>query len=265
MRSAGRIGLVAMAIAQLAGCRDVLDIRDRPLVEDAGVADAMGVDAAETGPPTFCETLMPAAQHCADFERGELLAGWDAQLVVPDPAVHGGGALEELRDASGRKLLVTTPAKVATGDKAGANLFLMLPVRPTRLLVKAEMTVVTEDHQPDNEALVIQLVFGDEGAVVIYRDLEGAAAAVVPGGKAVRFPSWPAGTPHTIGLSVDNEPVRGPDGVADASIDGVLSPELLVPAHFQKAGPPRVIIGLRTFAPVGPMKLVVDDVAIYWK
>lgn len=99
------------------------------------------------------------------------------------------------------------------------------------------MKVVTEEHRPDNEALVMQLVFGDEGAVVVYRDAEGAAVAVVPGGKAARFPSWPA---------------------------GAIGPALIVPAHFQNAGPPRVIIGLRTFAPVGEMKLVVDDVAIYW-
>ncbi len=38
-----------------------------------------------------------------------------------------------------------------------------------------------------------------------------------------------------------------------------------MPAHFQKAGPPTVVIGLRTFAPVGAMKIVVDNIAIYWE
>jgi hypothetical protein len=179
--------------------------------------------------------------------------------------VHGGASLEPLRDASGRKVLVTTPKLVATGQKSGANLFFTLPVRASRLFVKAELKVITEQHTPDNEALIIQLVFGDEGAVVIYRDTLGAAVAVVPGGKAARFPSWPAGTTHTIGVSVDNAPLRGADGFAEASIDDAIGPELIVPARFQNAGPPRVIIGARTFAPVGEMKLVVDNVAIYWK
>jgi len=131
--------------------------------------------------------------------------------------------------------------------------------------VQAQMKVITEQHEPDNEALLIQLVFGDEGAVVIYRDSLGAAVAVTPGGKAARFPSWPVGTTHTIGVSVDNTPARGADGFAEASIDGAIGPELIVPARFQNAGPPNVVIGLRTFAPVGAMQLVVDDVAIYWE
>ena len=37
-----------------------------------------------------------------------------------------------------------------------------------------------------------------------------------------------------------------------------LGPELIVPAHFQKAGPPTVVVGLCTFAPVGAMEIVVD-------
>jgi len=266
MRTAEAIGAGVLALALLTGCRDVLGIRERPLVEeDAGAPDASADADAAPAAPTFCETLTPAPQHCADFEKGELLAGWDAQGLIPDPAVHGGGALAELRDASGRKLLVTAPALVATGQKAGANLFLTVPVRVSRLLVRAEMKVLTEEHLPDNEALIVQLVFGKEGAVVLYRDVEGAAVAVVPGGKAARFPSWPVGTTHTIGVSVDNAPVRGADGFAEASIDGAIGPELIVPARFQNAGPPNVVIGLRTFAPVGAMQLVVDDVAIYWE
>ena len=264
------IRLRASAVAVMvvtAGCRDVLDIRERPLLEDAGASADTGGGAgdAASADPTFCDTLTPAPQHCADFEKGDLLSGWDAQGQVPDPATHGGGAFGELRDASGRKLVVTTPPLVATGEKAGANLFLTLPVRPSRLLVQAQMTVVTEEHLADNETLLVQLVFGNEGAVVVYRDTLGAAVAVVPGGKAARFPSWPVGTTHTIGVSVDNAPLRGADGFAEASIDGELGPELVVPAHFQNAGPPRVVIGLRAFAPVGAMKLLVDDVAIYWE
>lgn len=260
--------LGAITLAQLAGCRDVLGIREEAPLDDAGAADAAPADAASDAPPvtgpTFCDTLEPPAQHCADFERGALLAGWDAEGLNPDPMTHGGGTLGELRDPSGRKLVATTPVLVADGEKAGANLFFLLPVQPSRVVVQAQMKVVTESHQPDNEALVMQIVFGDEGAVVIYRDTLGAAVAVVPGGKAARFPSWATGATHTISVSVDNAPLRGADGFAEASIDGALGPELILPAHFQKAGPPRVIVGLRTFAPVGEMKLVVDDVAIYW-
>ena len=261
-----QVFLGAIVVVQLAGCRDVLGIHEMANVDDAGadVANAVDNDAAPVTGPTFCDTLAPPAQHCADFEKGDLGAGWDAQGLLPDPAVHGGGTLGELRDPGGRKLVATTPTLIATGARAGANVFLLLPVRPSRLVVRAQMKVVTEEHRPDNEALVMQLVFGDEGAVVVYRDAEGAAVAVVPGGKAARFPSWPVGQDHTIGVSVDNAPVRGADGFAEASIDGAIGPELIVPAHFQNAGPPRVIIGLRTFAPVGEMKLVVDDVAIYW-
>jgi hypothetical protein len=256
---AGTVALV------LAGCRGILGVDERPnIVEDAGVdAGAEDADAAPPG-PTFCDKLNPPAQHCSDFETGDLRKGWDQETKLPDPGVHGGGILEELRDPAGRMLLASTPALTADGQKAGANLFLTLPVRPTRVMVQADMNVITEEHVPANEALLMQVVFGNEGAVVVYRDSQGAAVLVTPDGKGARFPFWPLGSKHRVSISVDNAPVRGADGFAEAAIDGALGPELIVPAHFQKAGPPIVVIGVRTFAPVGPMKVAIDDIAIYW-
>jgi len=90
----------AILVVQLAGCRDLLGIHEMATVEDAGAADVVNApdtDAAPVTGPTFCDTLAPPAQHCSDFEKGDPGAGWDAQGLLPDPAIHGGGTLGELR------------------------------------------------------------------------------------------------------------------------------------------------------------------------
>lgn len=249
------LAVLVAGVAVLIGCPDAQ--RGGVSTADAG-SEAPQADARPRH--VFCATLMPAAQRCADFEEGELLAGWDSAGRTPNPGEQGGGILEELLEPDGRKVLARTPAIVTAGQRMAAVLLYTFPSQTPRLSVVAKLNVVTEDIPGEEQLAVMSIVFGDEGAVVVARDRQGATIQVVPNGKGARFPSWPAGTAHDVGIAV----ATGSTGFALGSIDSTFGPELLLPAHFAKAAHVRVAIGPTAPAPMGAAKISIDNVAIRW-
>jgi hypothetical protein len=247
----------------VAACRGVLGIdEDRPSIDTPDAvspdSDAATTDSERPLNP-YCSTLAPPAQRCADFETGDLFTGWDNENKVPNPGLQGGGAFEELLELDGRKLLARTPALVGTGPHASATLLYTIPSVPRRISLRAKLNVLTEDI-PAGELVVMALTFGDEGAVLVYRDREGSAIAVVPDGLGAHFPAWAAGAARTIGIVVGT----GTGAFARASLDGSWSPELALPAHFGNARQVYVAVGPSADAPMGAAKISIDDVALYW-
>lgn len=255
-------GIAMIAGAVCGGCRAVLGIDgDRPVLDaaEAGPQEAP-VEAGSAALNPFCSTLSPAAQRCADFEEGDPFAGWDNAGKVPNPGASGGGSFEELVEADGRKLLARTPAVLGSGGKAAAVLLYTMPSLAPRISVRADLKVITEDIPGAQQLVVMSIVFGDEGAVVVYRDKDGSAVAVVPDGLAARFPAWPAGAVRSIGIVVGT----GANAFTRASVDGSWGPELALPAHFAKAQKPRIVLGPSVAATMGEAKISIDNVAIYW-
>jgi hypothetical protein len=261
-----RIAAVLMAgLLCMGGCRAVLGIdNDRPALGHE-VPDASAEDGDDAGRQGYCSTLSPAAQRCVDFEEGDLFAGWDNEATTPNPGAIGGGIFEELLEPDGRKLLARLPALVGSGQHANAILLYSLASLPPRVSVYARLNVVTEDIPGTQELALMSIVFEDEGAVVVYRDRMGAAVAVVPDGKAARFPAWPVGAAHRISISVANgKSTLGEGALAFATIDGDFSPDLALPAHFMNARKARIMLGPSADSPMGEAKVAIDDVAIYW-
>jgi hypothetical protein len=257
------VALLVGGAACLVACRGVLGIDDdRPALvsPEAAPVEAGPGEEAGLSPNAYCSTLAPPAQRCADFEADDLFAGWDNAGKTPNPGLVGGGSFAELLEPDGRKLLARTPALVATDQHAYATLQYTLPSLAPRISIRAKLKVVTENIPGPTELVIMSLVFGDEGAVVIYRDKDGPAIAVVPDGKAARIPSWPVGSSRTIGIVV----TTGANAFARGSIESEYGPELALPAHFANAKRPRVAIGPSVDAPMGEVALTIDDVAMYW-
>ncbi len=177
------LAVLVAGVAVLIGCPDAQ--RGGVSTADAG-SEAPQADARPRH--VFCATLMPAAQRCADFEEGELLAGWDSAGRTPNPGEQGGGILEELLEPDGRKVLARTPAIVTAGQRMAAVLLYTFPSQTPRLSVVAKLNVVTEDIPGEEQLAVMSIVFGDEGAVVVARDRQGATIKWFPTAKEHAFP-----------------------------------------------------------------------------
>jgi hypothetical protein len=94
-------------LALVAGCSESPAARppaDAGLAGDAQDPDARADGEAGAG-PSFCERLQPKPALCADFDRGDVAAGWDP------PVLAAGGTVAT--DAASREgplaLLATTP------------------------------------------------------------------------------------------------------------------------------------------------------------
>ena len=257
-----RRACAGLVILGLVGCRDLLDVHDRPLLvpEEGGAPDGGDRDSAPL-PPSFCTTLSPPAQHCSDFDRGDFLEGWRGQGEVPYPGVNGGASLDVVADGAGRLLLAKTPTLVTPSTNAQATMIFDVPVRSERLAVHAKVNVRTETIPAGQDVILLSVAFGTAGGIVIYRDAEGGVVAVVPKGKAARYPSWAVGTTHTVGFALSL--VAGATFVQGV-IDSTLGPELEVPSSYATSGPTRLVLGPAVVAPMGAFEVTIDDVAMYW-
>jgi hypothetical protein len=245
----------------LVACRGVLGLEDRPSLE----ADAGAPPDAEAGPPvsTFCSKLMPPAQKCSDFDGEDPFAEWDNGRLVPDPGLASGGTFELLAQTEGKSLLARLPGVVDKDKRVAATLQVDTPTLGKRLLLEAKLKVVTEQIPGDSNVVLLSIAFGDEGAVIVYRDATGPAMAVVPDGKGVKIDGWAIGKTHTVGVVVS----ANKEGAltAQCRFDGEQSPELAVPTHFRMATrPPRIVVGPSALAPIGEVKVEIDDVTVYW-
>lgn len=257
------LGIAGLAcLAGLSGCRAVLGIHDDGRdVASADAGEEAEVDAGRTAVNPFCaaQSLPLPPPRCADFEQGDLFAGWDNQGQTPNPGLVGGGTFEELLATDGRKLAARTPPIVAADQHASAVLLYTMPSLAKNIGLRARLTVMTEEIPGPTTIVLMSIAFGDEGAVVVYRDREGTAIAVVPDGKAARFPTWPVGVARTVVLAV----ATGAKPSAQASLDGDAGPELVLPAHFSNARTRRVMLGPSVDGPMGEVKVSLDDVMVY--
>jgi hypothetical protein len=261
LRPIRRLCVVLALPMLLVGCRDLLDIHDRPLAAEVdGGSDAQVADVMPPPPATYCTALSPPAQHCSDFDVGDVFEGWRGQGEVPYPGLNGGATLDVVARGGGRQLLAKLPALVAPTSVAQATLIFDVPVASERLSMTATITVRSENIPAGEEIILASVAFGNAGGLVLYRDLEGGVIAVVPVGKAARYPSWTAGTEHTVGFVLSL--VTGATYV-QGIIDGTLGPELAVPSSYAKERP-RFVMGPAASAPMGAFEMSFDDVAIYW-
>jgi len=126
--------------------------------------------------------------------------------------------------------------------------------------MSASITVRSESIPAGEKVLVAAVAFGTVGGIAIYRDEQGGVVAVIPVGKAARYPSWVAGTRHTVGFLLSLVPGAT---FVQGTIDGTLGPELVVPPAYATEKP-RFVIGPSASAPMGAFEMTLDDVAIYW-
>ena len=260
LRPPRRVCLVPAALALLVGCRDLLGIEERPLAAEIdGGTDAPLPDVAPA-PATYCTTLSPPAQHCADFDVGDVFEGWRGQGEMPYPGINGGATFDVVPRGDGRQLLAKLPTLVPPSNPAQATLIFDVPMASERLSMTATFTVRTESIPAGENVILASVAFGTAGGLVMYRDEEGGVIAVVPVGKAARYPSWVVGTEHNVGFVLSL--VAGATYV-QGIIDGTLGPELVVPASYAKEKP-RIVVGPAATAPMGAFEMSVDDVAIYW-
>ena len=262
LRTLRRVCAVLAALVLPVGCRDLLDIEERPLLADVDGGSDAAADAADAAPrpPTYCTKLSPPAQHCADFDLGDVLEGWRGEGEVPYPGVNGGASLDTVARGGGRQLLAKLPTLVPPSNSAQSTLIFDVPVASERLSMNATFTVRSESIPAGENVIVASVAFGAAGGLVLYRDEEGGVIAVVPVGKAARFPSWAVGTEHTVGFVLSL--VAGATYV-QGTIDGTLGPELVVPSSYAKEVP-RIVLGPAASAPMGAFEMAIDDVAIYW-
>jgi hypothetical protein len=265
------------------------NFRSQPLQPpDAGddvAADGSSddADAGDEQPPapTFCDTLLPKAFFCADFERDPFRQGWVNAGGNPDPGVAGGGTIavamvdpndQPARNLGMRVAQFTTPALISSMQNALAFLLKSLPVAQSFVL-DFQLRVVAEQYGAEGRMVLADLEFGTVGnslgAILIYRDGPTTTGVDVFDGPNPLDPVYfsqnvPTNQWRELRVIATNAPVEGgPMGSMEVDVDGIKTASTTLPVSLQ--GQPFYlslgIAGAR--GALEPATVQVDNVYVY--
>jgi hypothetical protein len=269
------------------GCTVLLGVDFEGRLADASV-DAAGdaplegaPDAALEAEASFCMTVLPKPDFCADFDRGELLAAW-APSVFVNPWISGGGAIEAdetLWASAPRSMRASSPAIADTTMHVSAYVGADFTELPRYVLFEQEVRIDTELFSGDSGAIdIFSLRLGEVGEIRLRRDEEGTSLVVVereggaPGGEtttAARFSSpLPVGQWTSMIIRLKNYGDDGPDGGSEGRVTVFLGgtvAKLATPVSFQDVTghPYRLRVGvLDARGPVGIFRINFDNVRL---
>jgi hypothetical protein len=269
-----------------------------------GQADAdAGDDASDASqdapaPLPFCTTTSPAPAFCADFDQGDLKAGWRNEGLTSDPSVTAGNAIladDPAKSFDGtRAVAMDFPAKKAGGTPGQAVLIKQIDQfrAGTSIIIRMEARI---DTSPPTSALGFTMVafgFGDNGALggfLLVRDISYDALAVAIGGAPgdiALFPSLPSNKWMNLSFEVLTKGIAGgscaPDGgtappgdgggeggtgfspAVNLIVDGSPVACVTLPDSFATATKATFTIGgLGATAPVEAFHVAFDNVTLY--
>jgi len=275
-RHAGRALLAALAsgvpaaiACGLSACGLAFDLdalgSGGPVVTDA--ADASNVDASDESarPERFCVTSRPAPVFCADFDEGDIRAGWDNGKFTPDPLVNGGGQTDEEvelgRPRDGTRAVTFRVPAVATG-KNGGQAYLLRVFSERTDLVETEVAFRMNTADPRPGTRSVQLfgmdfgLSGGAGGVTLARDGAGYYVAVVNGNTLLKKQSLvPLAAETWTNLRIRfrrGESIDGGTAAGDIKVfvDGTRVFELDLPAEL--VAPPVYDVWIGPTQGVGP-------------
>ena len=222
------------------GCRRLLAIDDgRPtLAEDAGGEAEAGEDAGlEAGEDagTYCASLDPQPQFCADFDDGaRVTSGFSNTGAAPDPFVTGGGTLAfdtlNFRSAP-RGAAVGIPALLAPST-ASVALVKRLAAAPDNLAYDFDVRIDTEDFREPSRIVMLLSVTFPKGQIAIGRSKQGLSLATFDGIAQEDAPSsepLAVGTWRRLSLLLTQTEIT-------MQVDGVLAATLPRSASFGGKG-----------------------------
>jgi hypothetical protein len=276
----------------LAGCRGILGIEALPeevpgdaAIGDAAVADVATADVGagdvvevDTG-PSYCETLSPAPQFCADFDEGNFELGWDndTDAGIPDPGEIGGGSMlsadRMVFVSKPASLLVQTNYKLSSTGNLAAIVVKTVP-STSRLTVEFELYVDADQLDVMGSGVTVAgLDYGNDGDIEVFLDSDGLELALYgpdpdAGATTVQHVTpFPSGMWTTIELIVSTLPTAGqPGGWVNVECAGG-SATVALPLLIENRVAPTflVVLGSSPGGPVGPFRANFDNVRMYWK
>jgi hypothetical protein len=262
-------GLPAAVACGLSACGLVFDLdalgSGGPVVTDA--ADAANVDAADEDarPERFCVTSRPVPVFCADFDEGDIRAGWDNAKFTPDPLVNGGGRTDEElelgRPRDGTRAVTFRVPAVATGESGGVAYFLrVFSERADLVETEVAFRMNTADPRPVTRSVpLFGMDFGlsgSAGGVLLARDGAGYYVAVLNGKTLLARQSIaPLAAEKWTNLRIGfrrGESVEGGTAAADIKVfvEGARVFELDLPAEL--VAPPVYDVWIGAMQGVGP-------------
>jgi hypothetical protein len=253
--------------------------------DDAGLDGSASDDgdAADDPTPTatFCDTLLPKAFFCADFERDPYNMGWANAGGHPDPGVGGGGAIavamvnpndEPARNLGSRVAQCTTPALISSMQNALAFLLKSLPVAHD-FVIDFQLRIVAEQYGAEGRMVLVDLEFGTVGnslgAILLFRDGPTTTGVDVFDGLNPLTPVYfttdvPTNQWREVRIIATNAPVEGgPQGSMEVEVDGIKTASATLPVSLQ--GQPFFLsLGLAgARGALEPAIVQVDDVYVY--
>jgi hypothetical protein len=275
---AGALAFAAFACA--AGCRAVLGIEERPLLEaDGGESDAdepldPELDAgADVRPETSCDSVTPAPAFCADFDWGDVLGGWSNENRKPDLGQAGGGTItadDTTSKSEPRSANLRIPAVVASTQTASAILVKTVRDLPAEgAQVDFDVKIDTELF-PDGKGLVPLLtaylgVYDKRTDETIILARGPAGMYLASADELVKVTSaFPLGVWISVSITFDRRsPVAGSGGVAKLRFDVRDAASVTLATKALSSPELTISLGPITSGPIGAFGMHVDNVRVY--
>jgi hypothetical protein len=248
---------------------------------DSADADAaVSADATSAPEASFCQTLVPAADFCADFDEGDVKKGWDNASLVPDPFEVGGGTIGlDDDDCDGTHAMAGNIPAISGPTIKGeeATLVKTFDVTPGfSMIFQLRMRIDTGGPSPGTRGFGVMNASlgpsGEIGRIDVYRDANGNGLTyfegVTPGARQA-FPVLPSGTWIELTLlikTIDPTIDGGAGGTATLVVDGTKVASVVLPGSFQSATVAWIEVG--PSAGVGPLdafRARYDDVRAYFQ
>jgi hypothetical protein len=250
-----------LALATAAGCRPLLSIDSDPplLPEDAGAAtDATSEESGSA--PSYCASLDPQPQFCADFEEGAVTRGWDNAEAAPDPFVTGAGTLvrDDINFRSAPHGASTGVPALLAPSTASVALVKSFTSAPVNLVLDFDVRIDTQDFRQAGQVVMLLSMTFPRGQIAIGRGASGLSLAWFDGAAQDQAPSTeplPVGAWRRLSLLLTSTEIT-------LQVDGVLAATLERPASFGGKGTTYLGMGVVGAAGnMGPFRATFDNIS----